>query len=118
MLKNDTSLNIDNRIRTHLKRLRTERKLTQRDLGIIAGVPHVHQIEAGDTPAGKQVVMKLAKALNVDPGEFYRPIIPVGNHDVNLQRLLNLMTPAGKSHLLRVAKSIVEYERQVLEEGG
>lgn len=62
---------IDKRIRANLIRLRLKAGMSQKVLAREAGVSHVDKIESGTRSAGKVALTKLAKALDVDVGEFF-----------------------------------------------
>lgn len=60
-----------------LKRLREERKLSQYDLAALANIsrPQIGRFETGErgTDPGYYLVIRLAKALGVDPSAFMAP---------------------------------------------
>jgi transcriptional regulator with XRE-family HTH domain len=62
-------------IARNIKRLRLLRGMTQKQLQEKAGWRYqamVSQLEKGSTGVGPQTLRKLAKALEVDPSEFYK----------------------------------------------
>lgn len=62
----------------NLRRLRHERGFTQDGLAYEAGVDRSHMgaIERGSTWVGLEIVEKLARVLDVDAAEFFRPPTP------------------------------------------
>lgn len=58
-----------------LRNLRHRRQMRQKDLADRAKVSvwHLSQIENDHTYCGDQLVLRLAAALGVDPGEFTQP---------------------------------------------
>lgn len=65
-------MNLKEVMATNLRRIRHDRKMTQEDLGYIAGVSarYVDAVERADTPASVTVLGKLATALKVAPSEL------------------------------------------------
>jgi len=55
-----------------LRALRIERKLTQEQLGFVAGVQRksISLLELGSRAPSLATVLRIAKALNVEPGEL------------------------------------------------
>jgi transcriptional regulator with XRE-family HTH domain len=59
---------------TNLRRIRTQRKLSQEQLAHDAGVDRAYmsRVERGVTFVGLEIIGKLADVLGVDPAEFFR----------------------------------------------
>jgi len=85
------------------------KNLSQRQLGHLSGVPYIGQIESGHASAGKQVVCRMAEALNVDPSEFYMP--EEGPDTVTeIARACSVLSKNGQSIILTLAKEMAIYE--------
>jgi len=116
MLKYETKLefyDINYRIRENLQRIRKERGLSMQALGKMSGIPYLSRIESGKKRAGKQVVTRLAEALNVDIAEFYRaPGKPMARAEQML-RIFETLTHEGQTLLIEAAKSIAAYEMRL-----
>lgn len=58
-----------------LRKIRLEKKLSQRGLALEADMEHKHvqRIEAGEVNPTMTTIIALAAALGVDPGELVRP---------------------------------------------
>ena len=67
-------LDVERVIGANLRRLRDEKPWTQRRVAEESGLSRteVERIEHGEVTPGADVVLKLAGALQVDPGEFFR----------------------------------------------
>ncbi len=59
---------------TNLRRIRHGRKLSQEQLAHDAAVDRAYlsRVERGVTYVGLEIIEKLAKILEVEPGEFFR----------------------------------------------
>jgi len=59
---------------TNLRRLRTEKGYSQEALAHEAGVnrTYMSKLEKGDSFVGLEVIVKLAKVLDVEPADFLR----------------------------------------------
>ena len=118
MTKNETVFNksgkcdIDNRIRSNLVRLRGLKNLSQRQLGHLSGVPYIGQIESGHASVGKDVVSRMAKALQVDISEFYRPE-EVSDTIAEITRACSSLSREAQVHVLDVVKSLAVYEARI-----
>ena len=118
MTKNETVFNnsgkcdIDNRIRSNLVRLRGLKNLSQRQLGQLSGVPYIGQIESGHASVGKDVVSRMAKALQVDISEFYRPE-EVSDTIAEITRACSSLSREAQVHVLDVVKSLAVYEARI-----
>jgi transcriptional regulator with XRE-family HTH domain len=110
--KNSILCDIDKRIRDNIFRLRSLKNLSQRQLGIMSGVAHIGQIEAGHACAGKHVVCKLAKALNVDPSEFYVPEC-TADTVAEIARVCSTLSKDGQAHILEMVKSLAVLEARL-----
>lgn len=64
---------LDREIGVRLRRLRTDRGLTQTELGQIVGVSfrQIHKYECGTNRISTSAVVRLARALNVSPGALF-----------------------------------------------
>ena len=60
---------------TNLRRIRHENGLSQEDLAYEAGVnrTYMSKLEKGGSYVGLEVMVKLAKVLGVEPGDFLKP---------------------------------------------
>lgn len=116
MLKNKTELelcDINYRIRENLQRIRKEHGLSIQALGRMTGIPYLSRIEGGKKRAGKQVVTRLAEALNVDIAEFYRsPRKPAARAE-HLLQIFETLSQEGQTLLIEAAKSIAAYETRL-----
>jgi len=93
-------------------RLRCLKKLSQRQLGHLSGVPYIGQIESGHASVGKDVVSRMAKALQVDVSEFYRP--EEGSDTITeISRACSVLSKEAQAHVLEVVKSLAVYETRV-----
>ncbi|OPY14657.1 MAG: helix-turn-helix protein [Syntrophus sp. PtaB.Bin138] len=110
--KNIKLCDIDRRIQNNLIRLRMARNLTQQALSDLSGVSHVGQIEAGHAKAGKQVVSKLARALQIDPLEFYLPDNSPDMLKEITQACAGLSTET-QAHVLEMVKSLAVLETRI-----
>lgn len=114
MLKIATKLKncaIDTRVRQNITRLRRERGMSIQDLARLSGVPYLSRIEHGSKAIGKQGLIKLAQALNVDIAELYRP--DRSNRADQLVQVFEQLSAEGQSLLLETAKSIAAYEMRL-----
>lgn len=118
MVKNETQFknigkcDIDNRIRCNLSRLRRLKNLSQRQLGHLSGIQYIGQIESGHASVGKDVVSRMAKALQVDVSEFYRP--EEGPDTITeITRACSILSKEAQAHILDVVKSMVVYETRI-----
>jgi len=110
--KNIRLCDIDRRIKNNLIRLRMASNLTQQALSDLSGVSHIGQIEAGHAKAGKQVVGKLARALRIDPLEFY---LPENSHDTlkEINRVCAGLSRETQTHVLEMVKSLSVLETRI-----
>lgn len=111
-----TKQDIDYRVRYNLIRLRQEAGLSQGDLSKWSGVSHISQIENGTITVGKNIVAKLANALDVDVSEFFQPedgFIEKMDMLSALSRLFREFSPRGQRLILRMVKSFYEYEKGI-----
>lgn len=105
-----TKRDIDDRFRHNLIRLRRLRGLTQGELADKSGVNNIGQIESGARGAGKDAWAKLATALDVDPCEFYRPIIDdLFNPETPLLRLFHSLPQPGKWFIVDILRAFVRF---------
>jgi transcriptional regulator with XRE-family HTH domain len=107
--KSNRLCDIDKRIRKNIVRLRCLRNLSQRQLGLLSGVGHIGQIESGHAKAAKQVVCKLAEALNIDPSEFY---LPESGSDIvaEIAKACSVLSTDGQALILNLARDLAAYE--------
>lgn len=111
-----TKEDIDSRCRYNLVRLRQEAGLSQGDLAKWSGVSHISQLENGTISIGKNVIVRLANALDVDILEFFQPEDgPLEKLDMltRISKLFRDCSPRGQRLVLRMVKSFLEYERGI-----
>lgn len=111
--KNNRLCDIDKRIRNNLIRLRTARNLSQRCLANLSGIKHIGQIESGHSHVGKQVVLKLAQALDVDPVEFFAPEKPERDTLGEIIVTCAGMSDDAQRLILDMAKMVATYEMRL-----
>ncbi len=73
-----------------IKELREGKGWTQVQLGVYAGVSHttVSLAEAGQRTPNAETVVKLARALDVEPGELLAGVTPKKDHAPSLPEIL------------------------------
>lgn len=69
-------MELRDRIGINLRKLRRLRNLSQEALALSAGIDrgYVGSLERSEYSASSDTLEKLAKALDIDPSEFMRPI--------------------------------------------
>jgi transcriptional regulator with XRE-family HTH domain len=107
--KNDTDI-IDARLRDNLVRIRKAAGLSQSRLAELSGIRHIGQIEAGSAGMGKQVVTRLAAALEVDVSEFYQPPAESRDKTRRLQQASSLLSSAAQGLLFDIIRAIIRFE--------
>jgi len=79
------------RLSYHVKRLRRERRLTQRELADLLGVrqPFVARIESGRGNLSLRKVESVSRALEVDPQELLSPVFAYGRPEEVARLVVN-----------------------------
>jgi transcriptional regulator with XRE-family HTH domain len=111
---NMTKIGIDKRFRANLIRLRMAAGLDQNGLAKRSGVSHIAQIESGARPIGKNVMTKLAKALDVDISEFFTPdnkVTALRDSKLMLLELFTSLSPSGQRLIEEMVVSMLKYEK-------
>lgn len=108
---------IDTIMGLNLKRLRIKASLTQEALAELIDVSQglIPRWESGIKGIGKEVLIKLCKALNVQPYEFYiDESTPLPATDLE-RKALFMARAAESSRLDYIAEEIIEYGSQRIE---
>ena len=109
---------LDKLIAKNLRRIRNERGLTQEELGELAGGvegTYLSQVENNLTGLGKDVMLRICNALNIQPYKFYidkdTPLI----QNKNEQEIIHIFREA-KDLGTNVAEKIPEYGKFIIKE--
>ncbi|OGW20080.1 MAG: hypothetical protein A2X55_03155 [Nitrospirae bacterium GWB2_47_37] len=108
---------IDKLIGKNLKRLRTQRKLTQTKLGDLIEVDGnvISQLEGAIIGMGKDIMARLCNALKVEPADFYiSEKTPLPSSDLE-RKALYIAREAEKMGVRYIAEEAVEYTTHRLQ---
>lgn len=107
-------LDIDEVISRNLRRIRTERQMTQEDLGkLINAQPQlINMIENNRKGMGKDIMTRLCRVLGISPYELYLDASAPVAEDDQMKRVLGMMREARE---LGIIEPMLQYAEYLIE---